>query len=245
MNWHSHAPTTWKVATLKSLIKRAFMISSTTFALQKELTHLKEVFTGYNQYPPKLVEEIIKNETRHHEETQNISKTPNTEKEENDTITLNLPYAGNKGHNIITKMKKDVYQVLKKGQEDVNIQVVYQAKKLGSNFPVKDKTKIQHMHNVVYHAKCPNKKCKSHYNGQTKCRVGKRTMQHNKTDKNSHLLKHAKATRHRRVWLEDFKIIGSGYKSNFKRRISESLFIKKLKPDLNVQKDAYKLSLFN
>ena len=48
-----------------------------------------------------------------------------------------------------------------------------------------------------------------------------------------------------RVWLKDFKIIGSGYKSDFKRRISESLHIKKLKPDLNIQKDAYKLSLFN
>ena len=136
-------------------------------------------------------------------------------------------------------------KVLKKGQVDVNIQVVYQANKLGSNFLVKDQTKIQHMHNVVYHTKCLYEKCKSHYNGQTRCRVGKRTIQHNKTDKNSHLLKHANATGHRRVWLEDFKIIGSGYKSNFKRRISESLFIKKLKPDLNVQKDAYKLLLFN
>ena len=56
-----------KVATLKSLIKRAFMISSTKVTLDKELTHLKEVFTGYNQYPLKLVEEIIKNETRQHE----------------------------------------------------------------------------------------------------------------------------------------------------------------------------------
>ena len=26
-----------------------------------------------------------------------------------DTITLNLPYAGNKGHNRITKMKNNVY----------------------------------------------------------------------------------------------------------------------------------------
>ena len=75
--------------------------------------------------------------------------------------------------------------------------------------------------------------------------MGKRAIQHNRTDKNSHLLKHAKSTSHRRVWLKDFKILGSGFGSNFKRRISESLFIKELKPDLNVQKDAYKLSLFD
>ena len=63
--------------------------------------------------------------------------------------------------------------------------------------------------------------------------------------KKSHLLLHATKTRHRRVWMNDFKIIGRGYSSNFKRKISESLFIKKLKPDLNVQKESLKLSLYN
>ena len=33
--------------------------------------------------------------------------------------------------------------------------------------------------------------------------------------------------------------------SDFKRKISESLFIKQLKPDLNKQKDAFKLKLYN
>ena len=41
MNWHSHAPTTWKIATLKSLIKRGFLISSKTETLNKELEHIK------------------------------------------------------------------------------------------------------------------------------------------------------------------------------------------------------------
>ena len=142
-------------------------------------------------------------------------------------------------------MKKDITNVAKKGNKNVSIRIVYKAQKLGAKFPAKDKTKPKHIHNVVYHAQCPNKKCKSEYTGQTRCRLGKRVIQHNRTDKNSHLLKHAKTTRHRRVWLNDFKIIGQGYQSNFKRRISEALFIKNSKPDLNVQKDAYKLSLFN
>ena len=42
-------------------------------------------------------------------------------------------------------------------------------------------------------------------------------------------------------WLEDFKVLGSGYSSDFKRKISESLFIE---AGL-VQKTAFKLSLFN
>ena len=50
---------------------------------------------------------------------------------------------------------------------------------------------------------------------------------------------------HHRVWMDDFKILGSGYNSNFKRKISEALFIKEKKPNLNVQKDAYPLKLYH
>ena len=42
--------------------------------------------------------------------------------------------------------------------------------------------------------------------------------------------------------VNDFKSIG-GYNS-FKRHISEALFIKDKKPNLNVQKDAYRLNLY-
>ena len=243
MNWYSHTPKTWKVATLKCLIKRAFLISSTESALEVELTHLRKVFVNINQYPQKLIDEIISAEKQKHTDNQQKKEARNIEEKE--TITLNLPYAGNKGENVVTKMKKDITKVLKKEKKNISVRIIYQATKLGARFPVKDKTQPEHMHNVVYKAICPNKKCQSHYNGQTRCRLGKRIIQHNRTDKQSHLLKHANATRHRRVWLNDFKIIGKGYKSNFKRKISESLFIKENKPDLNVQKDAYKLSLFN
>ena len=209
--------------------------------MEKELQHLKKVFVEYNNYPIKLIENIIENETKERRNQQQSDEMIVNSQEETETVTLYLPYAGNKGEQILKKMKKRIEKYSKK----TKIHIVYTAKKLGSKFPVKDKTKIKHMHNVVYHVKYPNKKCKSEYTGQTKCRVKKRTIQHNKTDKKSHVLKHSKKTKHRRVWINDVKVIGKGYKSNFKRKISESLFIKKLKPDLNVQKDAYKLTLFN
>ena len=141
------------------------------------------------------------------------------------------------------KMTKVINNTLDKTKK-TKVRIVYKAKKLSARFSVKDKTELKHIHNVVYHIKCPYKKCKSHYIGQTKCRTEKRTIQHNRMDKNSHILKHSKETKHRRVWLKDVKILGQGYQSNFKRKISESLFIRTLAPDLNVQKDAYKLALF-
>ena len=125
------------------------------------------------------------------------------------------------------------------------IQIIYNTKKLGSKFKIKDQTKKEHQHNIVYHAKCPDPQCNSKYTGQTKCRLLKRLIQHNKQDKNSNLLIHSNDKSHHRLWLDDFEIIGKGFKSNFKRQISEALHIKEKAPDLNIQKDAYRLSLWH
>ena len=250
MNWTSFAPTTWKIATLKSLIKRAFLVSSTNAALEEEITHLENVFCHYNDYPPKLVRNLIKTERENQKkqvEGNNVDTEENQQEKEEEKIslTINLPYAGTKGQQIMSKVRKYVNQANSRSKKNVQVSTTFKSRKLGTCFAVKDKTKFEHIHNVVYHATCPNKKCKSHYTGQTKCRIAKRGHEHRETDKKSHLFQHAKKTKHRKISLEDFKIIGKNYKTNFKRRISESIHIKKLKPDLNIQKDAYKLSLFN
>ena len=55
------------------------------------------------------------------------------------------------------------------GNKSKMLRVIYKSKKLTSKFQIKDKTKFKHMHNIVYHGKCHNKSCNSHYGGQTKC----------------------------------------------------------------------------
>ena len=142
-----------------------------------------------------------------------------------------------------TKRKKKRW---KSGVKNEEIYLQHrEASKLGSRFNIKDKIAFKNRHNVLYHAHCPNKKSKSHYVGQTRCRIEKRGDQHRGKDKKSHLVIQAKRTKHKHVSTTDFKIIGSGFRTDFIRKISESLQIRKLKPDLNVQKESYKLSLFN
>ena len=70
-------------------------------------------------------------------------------------------------------------------------------------------------------------------------------MDHNKHDKNSHLLKHSREKNHQHVWENNFKVLGNNYCSNFKRKISEALFIKQLKPSLNVKEKSIQLQLCN
>ena len=59
---------------------------------------------------------------------------------------------------------------------------------------------------------------------------------HNGRDRNSHLFKHSVESRHDPVLKNEFRIIGRGYRNNTRRRkIVEVLFIKKIKPSLNIQ----------
>ena len=128
---------------------------------------------------------------------------------------------------------------------EVKTAVTYQSKKLGSKFQLKDKTRFNHQNNLVYYSKCPSKTCNKDYVGETDRRVEEGIVDHNKRDKNSHLLKHSRGKNHQHVWGNDFKVLGNNYHSNFKRKISEALFIKQLKPSLNVKEKSIQLQLYN
>ena len=62
---------------------------------------------------------------------------------------------------------------------------------------------------------------------------------------NSHIYKHSIETGHE-VRQKDFKIIGTNYKGNDKKRkVAEALLIKQFKPSLNRQKKALELILYS
>jgi len=231
------------------------MICSNDYDLQNEIKHLETVFCELNDYPTHIVRKTIEEERTR--EQQRAESNDAAEEEENDdendndndndsddeekVLYINLPFAGSTGENLIKKLRQDI----ERKSKNLKIRVTYTPTKLGSKFAIKDKTKNDDQHNVTYHVSCGNKKCNSSYVGQTRCRIIKRTTQHNNKDNASHVLIHSKATKHRRVTMKNVKILGRRYKSDFKRRISESLFIKKIKPDLNKQKDAFRLKLYN
>ena len=50
------------------------------------------------------------------------------------------------------------------------------------------------------------------------------------------MLKHSLENKHKKVSFEDFRILRNGYTNcKIKRKISEALFIKELRPSLNTQ----------
>ena len=239
INWYSHAPSQWKIGTLQNLITRAKNISSTEDLLNLELEHSKTVFWNINDFPKNVVNNIIQQELSKSIKQQNvISDTQENYK----NLKLILPYAGKQGAQLTSKMKKQLRKIL---PDDVKTMVTYQSKKLVSKFPVKDKIDFQHQNNVVYYGKCPNPNCKDDHIGETDRRVIERVIDHNKRDKKSHMLKHSRDKLHNHVWEDDFKLLSNNYQSNIKRKISESLSIRQLKPSLNKQDKSIPLNLYN
>ena len=53
VNWHSHAPSNWKIGTLRNLVKRAKSISSSELLLRNEISYLRNIFTEYNDFHSK------------------------------------------------------------------------------------------------------------------------------------------------------------------------------------------------
>ena len=143
-----------------------------------------------------------------------------------------LPFNGKQGNKRLSKMKKQLNKSL---PTELKTTVTNQSKKLGTKFHLKDKTRFIHQNNLVYYSKCPNKTYNEDCVGETDRRIEERIMDHNKRDKNFHLLKHSREKNHQLVWENNFKVLGNNYRSNCKRKISEALFIKQLKPSLNVK----------
>ena len=149
---------------------------------------------------------------------------------------------GRQGIQLFSKMKKELQ---KRIPSNVKTCITYEDTKLSTQFPVKDRTKFEHRHNVVYFSRCPKATCNDIYVGETDRRIKERIMDHNKRDKSSHLLKHARESQHTHVWKDDFKILNGNYKSSVKRKISEALYIRTLKPTLNVKEKSIRLELYN
>ena len=196
-------------------------------ALEEELSHIQKAFCELNDYPRNLVKTIIANERSNHQidkENRIPAEQSHDENVEEDPemVTLHLPYAGEEGSTIISKLQKSVTKTINRTRKKVKLGTIYKATRLGSKFNLKDKISAENQHNIVYHGGWPNKKCVSNYVGQTKCRLEKRGGQH-ATDTSSHLFKHASKTRHRKIRISDFKIVGKGFRSDFTRKISEAL----------------------
>ena len=129
---------------------------------------------------------------------------------------------------------------------NVTTRITHTGRELCTKFQIKDLTKNQHEHDLIYHSKCPEPKCNEDYLGKTGRRRIEKTADHCWKDKQSHSLKHALVNNYPLVNVKDLKVIDKNYHGKkYKRKISETLYIKQYRPSLNAQEHSVQLKLFN
>ena len=130
--------------------------------------------------------------------------------------------------------------------EKHDVRIILIGTKLSSQFNIKDDTNRQHKHDLVYFSRCPSTDFTDIYIGETARRLSERVMDHAGRDTESHIVKHRLNSNHETVNIENFKILNMGYNNNtYKRRISDSLFLKQYRPSLNMRDNFVPLHLFN
>ena len=247
INWKSFSPKSWKIGTLKGLFRRAYLVCSESSGLNKEIAHLKNVFTRINGYPSRIVyttlQDVIKTIER---ETSLNNMGPNCESTKVTTSIetsgkeeifphMCLPYKGVEGEKVINRLKSYLNKFLPK---EINPRFIYKGKKVGSFFTIKDPIKKEHLSDLVYGYFTSNDTNVARYVGETNVRYGSRTYEHSFTDKQSAIYKHSRANNYT-VSQNDFRVIETGFNNTVDRKIDEALYINELKPKLNEQVKSY------
>ena len=154
-----------------------------------------------------------------------------------------LPYKEERADYIIESIKKAVYKLV---SETVNTQISYTGRKLSTFFKLKDKSKFDYQHDLVYHAKYPSELCDENYIGESGRRIAESVKDHIGRNHKSHILKDSLETGHGHVISSDFSIIFKNFNGKKgKRKIVQSVLIKQLRPTLNIHDRSVPLKLFN
>ena len=127
--------------------------------LKKELLDLEKMFIYQNNYPRWVINQIVeKQQERNNMNNYNIGDS-NTNNEncltnENDSRMsgkqlsfITLPYKGQQGEKVLKSFKTTLHRSL---TNNIETKVLYAGTRMGSNFQIKDKTKFDHKHDLVY-----------------------------------------------------------------------------------------------
>ena len=158
---------------------------------------------------------MLAEEKRNHEHKEHSTSNnhPQTE-EQRKFVKIVLPYQGDKGIKLTKKLKDMVNKVL---PENVHTRISFKAEKLATHFQIKDRTKIEHKHDIVYKAKCPE--CSETYVGESARRLKERVLDHGGRDKKSAIYRHSESMAHKAVTDDDFRILASNFTSTQRRKI--------------------------
>ena len=235
MSFFSHTPLKYKINNIKTLIYRAYNLSSSLFAFHQEIEFLRIFFTN-NGYPISTVEKQCRNFLN------NIYKKPAQSLTVNKKIVfLSLPYYGTDSEPLYSKLLNILSDYYPQVKFNIALKNTFT---IGSLFRSKDSVSSEVLADIIYCFTCDS--CQASYVGSTKRRFRERVDQHlgvsSRTGKPLTTVtlsiprKHA--TDHNHPFKsKHFKIIDQS-NSSLNLLILESLHIHQLKLSLNIQQFA-------
>jgi len=164
------------------------------------------------------------------------------EEERKTTPTTKAPYAGKEGENTAKSPQNTPTRSL---PTNIARRTVQTGTKPSPRPNIKDQVDGKHPSDFIHRHKCANKKRKDSYTGETARRRTLRTEEHGGKDKNSWIYKHSSSTKHPRAEDAHFEVLATGCGNRRKRRLAGAMYIRDMKPALNIQKESYRLALFS
>jgi hypothetical protein len=167
MSFFSHTPLKYKINNIKTLLHRAYKLSSSYLTLHQEIEFLRNFFTN-NGYPVGIFEKQCKNFLN------NIYRIPTQLLTANKkTIFISLPYYGPESETIYTKLLNSLSDYYPQIKFNLALKNNFT---IGSLFRFKDQVSSEVRSGIIYCYSCDS--CKASYVGSTKRRFRERVDQH-------------------------------------------------------------------
>ena len=241
LSFFSFMPRTFKISAIKTLIYRAYNISSSFYNFHNELEFLKNFFKD-NGYPCYLFYNCVNRFLSGVYEV-NQAKEITVPKLE---LYIKFPFFGIEGD----KLKTDLKKLLEKYFPYIRPNFIFtNSLKIGSFFKFKDPLPKECVSSVIYKFSCPL--CGGSYIGSTIKSLKCRASQHNNISSrtglpvkagNSSIMEHVNRSCNTNIDLSHFSIIDK-VEGEFNLRLLESVYINKVKPNLNNHNSAVKLHI--
>ena len=240
-SFFSYCTYLFKINAIKTLLYRAYHISSSYFILDIEFNFLRQYFAK-NGYPLGLVNSHIKKFLAKKYESFDQHDSPPTEHH-----YISLPFFGPQSE----KLKIELNSILVKFFPSISFRIILvNSNKIGSFFRYKDSLPVASRSSVIYQFTCP--RCGDQYVGSTRRMLSVRCSEHaarsHRTGRRLAVEPHSAVRQHCEqacdapVSIDSFKVIDYD-KNSVSLLILESLYIFKNKPVLNDVNSAFPLNI--
>jgi len=236
LHYHSHVDRRYKTSLLKTMLDRAYRLSSTKELFNTECAKLKSIFSKL-MYPTDLIDSTILsfNKSKQSNDLRQPSVVP-----ENESVRIVLPYKDQKSADVLRKQLDNLSK-----RTGITLQPIFTSRKLKDVLGVKEsKPSLINQQCVVYKFSCPL--CDTaEYIGLTTRHLFQRVEEHYRSS--SSICKHLQRDHDedpRSINLTKSFTVLKKCQGKMDCLIYEMLLIRKHKPSLNVQLDSVRAKIF-